>query len=425
MTTLLETTETSTTAIYRQTLALNPTDARTYYKLGLSLVAAGQVQEGIEAFQQSLTFNANDPEVYRSLGEALCCQGHYHPAMLAYRQAIALNPNLTEIYRLFAIALAKQGQSVFFPTLSYAAPDREPMGETTVPAAHIPIEFPAAPVRRPLGIPLWLWLGGTGIAAIATLSIVFSNSWSVFHSFKPPSPQPPSTTTVSPPLTVDHSGLASHGITALKNNQITAVIPLLQSLLDRGDLQAAQAILQTASPANLQDPELNFLYGRFVWQAVKAGYGEFTVADAQLYWRTAQQKQPSTSRYLNALAFTYYQAGDWNTAKQLWLSVLPLEGKSENSLFTNGNPLGGRYPDTTPITTPEAVTASAGLALVFWHLGTLQPVGQQSQFFNQALQLHDRVLASRPDFTPDRLSQNWLWTPATLKEWQALGEAHP
>jgi CHAT domain/TPR repeat len=128
-----ERSEASSIAIYRQTLALNPTDARAYHRLGLSLVEAGQLEEGIEAYHQALTFNPNDPEVYQSLGEALARQENYQNAILAYRQAIALNPNLTEVYRLLAIALAKQGRAAFFPTPVEPVPPSDPPQPPIVP----------------------------------------------------------------------------------------------------------------------------------------------------------------------------------------------------------------------------------------------------------------------------------------------------
>lgn len=418
--------EASTIAIYRQTLALNPTDARAYHKLGLSLVAAGQLEEGIEAYHQALTFNANDPEVYQSLGEALARQQNYQSAILAYRQAIALNPNLTEVYRLLAIALAKLGRAAFFPNpMEIAPPPSEP-----TPTPDRPVELPLPeldlgnPVKtqspwKPL---LWLLLGVTGAAAIVTLSFVFPGSWRLFHPLSrvtqtaPISSPSPESAALNP-----NQGLVVYALAAFQSDRWQEGAEILESLLTDSDLAGAEAILTQLSPTQLDRPEISFLYGRFAWQATQAGREGWSWEDARLYWQTAQQKDPQSSAYLNALAFAYYQRGDFSTAKSLWLQVLPLEGESEDPLFANGNPLSGRYSETAPIPSQESLMASAGLALVLWNLGNEQPVGQQSQFFNQALPLYDRVMAhSAGKFPPDSTAQQWLWTPTAQEDWQAL-----
>ena len=421
-----ERSEASTIAIYRQTLALNPTDARAYHKLGLSLVEAGQLEEGIEAYHQALTFNANDPEVYQSLGEALARQQNYQSAILAYRQALALNPNLTEVYRLLAIALAKQGRAAFFPTPMETVP---PASEPT-PAPDRPVDLPI-PESDPSPLkgqsvwktPLWLLLGVTGVAAIVTLSFVFPGSWQLFHPLSRLT-QTTSSSTKSPESTAlnPNQGLVVYALAAFRDDRWQEGAEILNSLLEDSDLAGAEAILTQLSPTQLDRPEISFLYGRFAWQATQAGLEGWNWEDARLYWQTAQQKDPQSTPYLNALAFAYYQLGDFSTAKSLWLKVLPLEGDSQDPLFANGNPLGGRYSETAPIPSQESLMASAGLALVLWNLGNEQPVGQQSQFFNQALPLYDRVMEhSAGKFPPNNLAQGWLWTPAAQEDWQALG----
>ena len=431
--------ESSTIALYRQTLALNPTDARTYHKLGLSLVEAGQVGEGIEAYHQALTFNANAPSVYQSLGEALCRQEDYQSAIVAYRQAIALNPNLTEVYRLLAIALAKQGRAAFFPTRVepvQPSPTSDPEPATPPPSPPADLsaldlgEEPAAideEKAHPFGLPLWFWLGSTGIAAIVTLNLVFPNSWQLFHPLHRNVDNvelaPGALNSTQPQISEQNQGLVVYALAAFEDDRWQEGAEILQSLLDESDFPGAEAILTQLSPAQLDRPEISFLYGRFAWQATQAGLEGWRWEDARLYWQTAHQKDPQSTPYLNALALAHYQLKDYSTAKSLWLQVLPLEGESEDALFANGNPLGGRYPNAAPIPTEESLRASAGLALVLWNLGSLQPVGQQSQFFNQALQLYDRVLEnSRGSFTSQNLSENWLWTPAAQQDWRSLGQ---
>ncbi|MGA0197952.1 MAG: CHAT domain-containing protein, partial [Prochlorotrichaceae cyanobacterium] len=350
--------ESSTIALYRQTLALNPTDARTYHKLGLSLVEAGQVGEGIEAYHQALTFNANDPSVYQSLGEALCRQEDYQSAIVAYRQAIALNPNLTEVYRLLAIALAKQGRAAFFPTRVepvQPSPTSDPEPATPPPADLSALDLGEEPAAideekaHPFGLPLWFWLGSTGIAAIVTLNLVFPNSWQLFHplhrNVDNVESVPGSLNSTQPQISEQNQGLVVYALAAFEDDRWQEGAEILQSLLDESDLPGAEAILTQLSPAQLDRPEISFLYGRFAWQATQAGLEGWRWEDARLYWQTAHQKDPQSTPYLNALALAHYQLKDYSTAKSLWLQVLPLEGESEDALFANGNPLGGRYPN--------------------------------------------------------------------------------
>lgn len=453
--------ESATVTLYRQTLALNPTDSRTYYKLGLSLVQAGQLEEGIEAYQQSLTFNPNEAAVYSSLGTALCRIGQYRNAIVAYRQAIALNPHLPEVYRLLAVALAKQGKQICFPSErrgtareTFRETEPEPASIVSVPSSTlsktiVPARSKGTPTldwvmnpwlnqaqfTSPWGIPLWVWLISTSVTAIATLSFLFSGAGAIFHPMLFPGKSTPSvespliestpTPTLAPstalpsasgtktsgtktsgtetsgtetaPELQGNQAVMTYALESLQQQKWTEGEEALRSLLERSALAEAQTVLTASGSEALSRPELSFLYGRLAWQAVQTGTGNFSLEDALRYWESASQQNPESTVYLNALAFAHYHLGHLTTAKEIWLQVLPLEGEANDPLFANGNPLGGRFPEVAPIPTNEGLTASAGLGLVLWRLGIAQPIGQQSQFLNQSSQLYHRVMENSPD----------------------------
>ena len=134
-----------TIELYRQTLAINPTDAQTYHKLGLSLVAAGQIEEALEAYHQALTFNPNLAEVYSSLGEALVTQGNYAQAIVAYRQALALNPQLPNVYRQLSLLLKTPESTELDTPIS---PQYDPPDPDTIVPPSEPAPISPPPPRR-------------------------------------------------------------------------------------------------------------------------------------------------------------------------------------------------------------------------------------------------------------------------------------
>jgi tetratricopeptide (TPR) repeat protein len=409
----------ATIALYRETIALNPTDYKTYFNLGQALLEEGQLMEAIDAYHQTLSLNPNCAEAYSGLGQALAEQGNYGNAIVAYRQAIALNPHLPDTYQHLRDALAQQ------------APSRRPIladPVEIVPASNDegvsvePVSGPLMPkeVKTFLGsLPLWTWLGLTGIVATVTLTLlIFTGPDAVklklFSTASDPKPSLPETNRPNPLGRAETAAVTAQAIRAFTDGNVSVGEGAVEALLDRSALREAQAALGTAVEKQVHSPNVLFLQGRLAWQAVQTGDSDFSVEDARRFWETATQGQPLSPLHLNALAFAYYAEGNLTEAKQAWRKVLGLD---------SGADPGQVLQDETGNVNPDRLTAYAGIALTLLKAAQAQPPAQQAQFLNQASTVYAEILQRDPTgFTSASLSQNWLWTEGAIEDWQLLGK---
>ena len=375
--------ESATVTLYRQMLALNPTDSRTYYKLGLSLVQAGQLEEGIEAYQQSLTFNPNEAAVYSSLGTALCRMGQYRNAIVAYRQSIALNPQLPEVYRLLAIALAKQGKEICFPsaqrstamgmvgtvgtisgeTSIVSMPSSSTLTKAIVPAGSNETALPNSVThpwlhqeqfKSPWGIPLWVWLISTSVTAIATLSFLFSGAGAIFHPVLSPWKSNPS----SNPSGIDSSAIDSSTLNPSTPNP---------TLSPPSNVSSSAAESQTASPVPaLEGNQAIMTYALESIQQQKWTEGEealrsllerSALAEAQTVLTASGNEalsRPELSFLYGRLAWQAVQSGEGNFS---------LEDAR-------------RYWESASQQNPESTVYLNALAFAYYHLGQVTTAKQ-------------------------------------------------
>ena len=88
--------------VYQVVKHLKPSDAGTYYSLGVALQKRGDLDEAIAAFQKATQLEPKNASHYIALGVALNKHGEYDEAMTAFLQADRLNPNNDLIYAYIA-----------------------------------------------------------------------------------------------------------------------------------------------------------------------------------------------------------------------------------------------------------------------------------------------------------------------------------
>lgn len=87
---------------YQVVKYLKPSDAGTYYSLGVALQKRGDLDQAIAAFQKATQLDPKNASHYIALGVALNKHGEYDEAMTAFLQADRLNPNNDLIYAYIA-----------------------------------------------------------------------------------------------------------------------------------------------------------------------------------------------------------------------------------------------------------------------------------------------------------------------------------
>ena len=97
-------------AHYRQTLALDPHDLEAHNNLGNALSSLNEYDEAISHLSKALELNPTDAEVHNNLGNTFARHGRLDEAILHYREALRLEPHLAEGEFNLAAALDSQGK---------------------------------------------------------------------------------------------------------------------------------------------------------------------------------------------------------------------------------------------------------------------------------------------------------------------------
>ena len=92
-------------AFWSYIIERNPAAHGGYYNLGLGLVAAGRVQEGVDAYHKALAQEGGDAGTYINLSYALLLQERFKEAAHAARQAVAADPKALLAHQNLASAL--------------------------------------------------------------------------------------------------------------------------------------------------------------------------------------------------------------------------------------------------------------------------------------------------------------------------------
>ena len=214
-------------------------------------------------------------------------------------------------------------------------------------------------------------------------------------------------------------------IEQFSKNDIQAGKKAIESLLNRGAFLEAKEVLNILKNTvnnnnNNIDPDINFLYGRLVWELAQDGNRNYTVDEALYFWKKAVSQSPNYILYQNAIGFAYYTKGEFKKAYDAWFKVLKLSGEtlSETEILQKIS--------TEDITTPEveqkdALNAYAGIGLVMMKSAQTSQGNEQRERWLRALQYRTKVMneAAREYHIP-QLRQNWLWSRVALRDWDFL-----
>ncbi|MDJ0620454.1 MAG: hypothetical protein QNJ63_27570 [Calothrix sp. MO_192.B10] len=268
---------------------------------------------------------------------------------------------------------------------------------------------------------LWLiagfFLGVSISVAVAGLSWWWQNqNMSKLLNILPISTQSPSTSNDSP---IDLKTAATDIVTAyasekLSKGDLQSGLKAVEELLNRNALANAQTALKFVSSEHKNNPSLNFLWGRLIWQLIQTQDKTYGVDDARRYWEYAINAEPNSPLYAIALGFAYYAEGNIERANNSWFKAIDIAIKQNT------------YP-TTPKTVlleemnQNPLTAYAGFAIGIYKTALEQPAARQEQYLNEAIKLRQMVLKQDPtNFQINELAKNWLWTEEALKDWQSL-----
>ncbi|MBD0335886.1 MAG: CHAT domain-containing protein [Cyanobacteria bacterium Co-bin13] len=254
---------------------------------------------------------------------------------------------------------------------------------------------------------LWGGLGLTGAIAASLLALSLASRSSIRQGTLPPSiPEGGSPTAVTP-----NSGpLVTGAIQAVTTGNLESARQLLGRLLDQGDLQNVQAVLDLATPSQLESADLSFIRGRLGWQQIAQG-GDVSIDDSRRAWQRAVEANPQFTEAWIALGFAYYSQNDVQAAIDAWNRAVNLDRRQ----VRDGEP------GQAAIADPQVLQAQVGLAMAYDQLSQIaaDPV-EQSSLQSQALDHYEFLANANPALlSPNQLSNaSWLWQTDLLADWK-------
>lgn len=147
-------------ASYRRALALQPKYPEPHYNLGVAWMRQGQTAQAIAAYEASLLIEPDYPEALNNLGNALAHAGRAAEALARYTEAVRRRPLFAEARDNLGNALLQAGRTadaaVHFRAAEKQAPDdaevRYNLGNVLAAEGRMAealVEFRAAAERRP------------------------------------------------------------------------------------------------------------------------------------------------------------------------------------------------------------------------------------------------------------------------------------
>jgi Flp pilus assembly protein TadD len=97
------------TAHFRESLRIEPDDARARFNLGVALGVQHQTEAAIEQYEEAARLDPSDARTHNNLGLALLATGRIEEAVGELRQAVQLTPDAATHYNL-GLALARGGR---------------------------------------------------------------------------------------------------------------------------------------------------------------------------------------------------------------------------------------------------------------------------------------------------------------------------
>lgn len=217
-------------------------------------------------------------------------------------------------------------------------------------------------------------------------------------------------------LKTDATGIVSaYANEKLSSGDLATGLLAAEELINRGDLNDAEAALNSIPQSQMGQPGVNFLKGRLAWQFVQIGDKKYSIDDARRYWETAVKAKPESPLYTNALGFAYYAEGNLNRANDSWFRALDTAIKEQKNSVANTSAI------TKKAISTNSLTAYAGLALGLYKTAQNLEGGKKDQYIDEAIQLRQMVMKEDPvNFRIGKLSQNWMWTEGEIKDWREL-----
>ncbi|MBS0018339.1 MAG: CHAT domain-containing protein [Arthrospira sp. SH-MAG29] len=239
-------------------------------------------------------------------------------------------------------------------------------------------------------------------------------------------------------------------IEQFKRANLEAGLQATEELLNREAVDQAKAALGAVLSQYEDEPAINFLRGRFIWQSIERGSADYSLDDVRRFWARAVDGEPNSLEYNTALGFAYYRSGDLQRAYQTWYRSLELaepilsweEGYFDQQLAASVNTktgalTGGDAPgtetedsqeganldnlDSATLKNMDVLNAYAGLGLVLRQSALSLNADEQVTQLSKAVKLRDKALSEAPEaFKSHALGSKWLWSTDMIKDWERL-----
>jgi len=96
--------------LYREAVAISPSDAEAWYNLAVALQEAGHAQEGAIAIREALRRDTRRPEAHNALGIAYTNEGNLKAAEAEFRAALDIDPHNARAYNNLGNAMREMNR---------------------------------------------------------------------------------------------------------------------------------------------------------------------------------------------------------------------------------------------------------------------------------------------------------------------------
>nr|MDJ0675977.1 heterocyst differentiation protein [Calothrix sp. MO_167.B42] len=262
-------------------------------------------------------------------------------------------------------------------------------------------------------------IGVVGVGAIASI-IGLGWWWQNQQSNLPDIPPiPPQSASVEqPPINLKTSAtgiVTAYASEKLSKGDLRSGLRAVEELLNRNALKNAETTLKLVDSEHKENPSVNFLWGRLIWQLIQTKDKTYSIDDARRHWEVAVKAEPNSPLYSTVLGFAYYAEGNLNKANHSWFKAIDIAVKQKNSSTAPQTILLEEEMNQNPL------TAYAGLVIGLYKAAPQQHNAKQEQYLNEAIKLRQMVLKEDPvNFQLKELAKNWLWSEDAMKDWKSL-----
>ncbi|WP_017298616.1 CHAT domain-containing protein [Nodosilinea nodulosa] len=294
-----------------------------------------------------------------------------------------------------------------------------PEPPSSMPVGEMAAARTLAPRRRWSGPPNLLVWGSLGLAGLGTVLGLSIATLSTLHrpDLAPAAIDRPLANSAGANQPAPSSTLLASAIQALALDHTATARTLIEQLLDRNDLTAAESALATASVSQQQDPDIAYVQGRLAWQQmIAASAAETSPYDAIRDWSTATDGRPDLLEAWVGLGFAHYALGDYSKAIEAWDRAIAIDHAQRRDIDPSAGP---------QVANKITVNAYAGLAMAYRKESDMTilpeekaPIQQQAQsYFAQTLTL-DSTMLNLNTLAID----HWLWSTPLIDDWQTTAK---